>query len=81
MSPPPLPPHTPLLHVEEASFIPPFCPLFLPGSLLFPSFPSVLGAAAAAGAGVDSSGWWLEDCVERESPSGAYLLGVQRYGL
>lgn len=30
-----LPPHTPLLQVEEASFIPPFCPLFLPGSLLF----------------------------------------------
>lgn len=31
---PPLPPHTPLLRVEEASFIPPFCPLFLLGCLL-----------------------------------------------
>lgn len=65
--------------MEEASFIPPFCPLFLLGSLLFlpPSFPG----AAAAGVGVDSSGWWVEDCVERESQSGAYLLGMQRYGL
>ncbi|XP_071370729.1 BAR/IMD domain-containing adapter protein 2-like isoform X3 [Centroberyx affinis] len=28
-----------------------------------------------------SSGWWVEDCAERESQSGAYLLGMQRYGL
>ncbi|XP_070703555.1 BAR/IMD domain-containing adapter protein 2-like isoform X2 [Pempheris klunzingeri] len=28
-----------------------------------------------------TSGWWVEDCVERESQSGAYLLGMQRYGL
>ncbi|KAM6967149.1 brain-specific angiogenesis inhibitor 1-associated protein 2a isoform 2-T2 [Tautogolabrus adspersus] len=28
-----------------------------------------------------TSGWWVEDCVERESLSGAYLLGMQRYGL
>lgn len=48
----------------------------VPPSLL----PSILGAAAG-GAGVDSSGWWVEDCVERESQSGAYLLGMQRYGL
>lgn len=27
----------------------------------------------------DSSGWWVEDCVE--SRGGAYLLGLQRYGL
>lgn len=74
----PLPPL--LLRMEEANFIPPFCPLFLPGSLLFLLL-SVLGAAAASGVGVDSSGWWVEDCVEREIPSGAYLLGMQRYGL
>lgn len=42
--------------------------------------PSILGAAAG-GVGVDSSGWWVEDCVERESQSGAYLLSMQRYGL
>lgn len=65
--------------MEEASFIPPFCPLFLPGSLLSSFRPS--WGAAAGGVGVDSSGWWVEDCVERESQSGAYLLGMQRYGL
>lgn len=61
----------------------------------FPSFvlPSILGAAAVAavaasaaaaargGDRVDSSGWWVEDCVEQESSSGPYLLGMQHYGL
>ncbi|KAF7225511.1 BAR/IMD domain-containing adapter protein 2 isoform X1 [Nothobranchius furzeri] len=28
-----------------------------------------------------SSGWWVEDCIEQENLSGAYLLGMQRHGL
>lgn len=59
-------------HPSFLSSLPPRVPPFL--------LPSILGAAAG-GVGVDSSGWWVEDCVERESQSGAYLLGMQRYGL
>lgn len=54
---PPLPPHTPLLQVEEASFIPPFCPLFLLGSLLSSFRPSWVLLLAVSVWTVAVGGW------------------------
>lgn len=52
-----LPPHTPLLQMEEASFIPPFCPLFLPGSLLSSCCPSWVLLLVASVWTVAAGGW------------------------